>query len=388
VLTNFGEADLARGHGTRSRARHADDAPSIINIVAYGSEHSSCSIQTQLETPFIAASGIASTKMAPTVNVPRSTRATRSSTRIQTQKSQNNDLSTKPPKARSTGKVEKTRTKAKKAAKAQSAKKTAESKPKPDTDKEHAAEVEDNHASTPASTSAKSFTIDSELVNKPIVCHQYKPYTAKKTPKNPAPFVFTHGAGGTLSTPAVVNFCTGFSSTSSTPLLAFQGSSNLGARVRGFHACRAHLGSEEKDVVFGGRSMGARAAVMAATELLAEQKEKLMGRVRLMLVSYPLQGPKDVRDQILLDLPKETNVLFVIGDRDAMCPLDLLDRVREKMKARSRLIVVRRADHGMNVRPASKTQGLGEEAGRLAARWMSGAMENESDEALYVGEEE
>lgn len=126
---------------------------------------------------------------------------------------------------------------------------------------------------------------------------------------------------------------------------------------------------------------------MAATELIAEEKENLTGRVRLVLVSYPLQGPKDVRDQILLDLPKETDVLFVIGDRDAMCPLDLLENVRGKMQARSRLVVVRGADHGMNVKPASKTQELGEQTGKVAARWRSGNMENES-ETLFIGDED
>lgn len=132
--------------------------------------------------------------------------------------------------------------------------------------------------------------------------------------------------------------------------------------------------------------MGARAAVMAATELIVAEEEKLVGTVRLVLVSYPLQGPKDVRDQILLDLPKETDVLFVIGDRDAMCPLDLLEGIRARMKARSRLVVVRGADHGMNIRPASKTRELGEETGRVAARWVSGE-ENEG-ETVYVGEED
>ena len=132
--------------------------------------------------------------------------------------------------------------------------------------------------------------------------------------------------------------------------------------------------------------MGARAAVMAATELVAAEEGTLVSRLRLVLVSYPLQGPKDVRDQILLDLPKETDVLFVIADRDAMCPLDLLEGVRVRMEARSRLVVVRGADHGMNIRPASKTQELGEETGRVAARWINGE-ENEG-ETLYVGEED
>ncbi|KAF3042067.1 hypothetical protein E8E11_006578 [Didymella keratinophila] len=323
--------------------------------------------------------------MAP--NIQRSERTTRSSTRSQTQKSRDDNSSTKPLKVKGTGKIDKKPKKATKNEKAKKAKEAVESKKEPDTNNERTSSAKDKHDSTSPSTSATSFTIDSDLVNKPIVCHQYAPSTSKPQPNAATPFIFTHGAGGTISAPAVVNFCTGFSSISSTPLLAFQGSSNLGARVRGFHACRAHLGSEEKDVVFGGRSMGARAAVMAATELVAEGEGKLAGRVRLMLVSYPLQGPKDVRDQILLDLPKEMEVLFIIGDRDAMCPLELLGEVRRKMEAKSRLVVVRGADHGMNVRPTSMTQELGEETGVAAARWMSSDIESEG-ETLFIGNED
>jgi predicted alpha/beta-hydrolase family hydrolase len=124
--------------------------------------------------------------------------------------------------------------------------------------------------------------------------------------------------------------------------------------------------------------MGARAAVMAATE----DDEKV---VELVLVSYPLKGPKDdIRDQILKDLPASIRVLFVIGDRDAMCPLDMLDEVRKKMKAKSQLVVVRGADHGMHVKPASMEKEYGEETGRIAAEWISG---NVKEEVVYIGEE-
>ena len=107
----------------------------------------------------------------------------------------------------------------------------------------------------------------------------------------------------------------------------------------------------------------------------------------MVFVSYPLQGPNGVRDQILLDLPREMEVLFVVGDRDAMCPLELLEEVRVKMKAKSRLVVVRGADHGMNARPAHKTKELGEETGRVAAKWLCGEVGNEGV-TIYVGEEE
>lgn len=138
--------------------------------------------------------------------------------------------------------------------------------------------------------------------------------------------------------------------------------------------------------------MGARAAVIAATELHTQVQEQQRGQetgveAKLVLVSYPLQGPKDVRDQILLDLPEGFEVLFIVGDRDAMCPLELLDEVRAKMRGKSRVVVVRGADHGMDVRPKSQTREVGEETGRVAARWLSGEIESEG-EVLNVGDEE
>jgi predicted alpha/beta-hydrolase family hydrolase len=196
--------------------------------------------------------------------------------------------------------------------------------------------------------------------------------------------IFTHGAGGTLSAPAVVNFCTGFAT--ALPVLAFQGSMNLGSRVKGFHACIEYLKEQSKkesgSLVLGGRSMGARAAVMAASEILETRPED--GKIDIILVSYPLKGPKDTRDQILLDLPASVNVLFIIGDRDSMCPLDLLGQVQSKMRAKSQLAIVRGADHGMHTRPAKLEKEMGEETGRIAADWVAG---RSRDEVVYIGEE-
>lgn len=121
--------------------------------------------------------------------------------------------------------------------------------------------------------------------------------------------------------------------------------------------------------------MGARAAVMAATEYLAVATESTV-ELKLVLVSYPLKGPKeDVRDQILLDLPDSVRVLFVIGDRDAMCPLDLLDATRGKMVAKSQLVIVKGADHGMHVK--GDEINVGEETGLRASEWVSERMEAE-----------
>jgi predicted alpha/beta-hydrolase family hydrolase len=211
--------------------------------------------------------------------------------------------------------------------------------------------------------------------------------------------IFTHGAGGTLSADAVVNFCTGFSEY--LPVLAFQGSMNLKARTKGFHACIEEVHSSQetaqkrkpkernrrKRMLLGGRSMGARAAVIAASEHLAEQDhEQEDMSIQLILVSYPLQGPKDdLRDQILLDLPESISILFIIGDKDAMCPFDLLNETRSKMVAKSQVVVVRDADHGMNIKPASATKEVGESTGRVAAWWVEGDLKAD---VQYIGRQE
>jgi predicted alpha/beta-hydrolase family hydrolase len=240
--------------------------------------------------------------------------------------------------------------------------------------------------------SASTLSIHSDLTKTPVQCHIYRAPTQHK-PTSESTLIFTHGAGGTLSAPAVTHFCTGYAS--ALPILAFQGSANLGARVKAFRACHAHLRRQQmngedregRDVLFGGRSMGARAAVMAAAELMGSDGGGAGGekmKVRLVLVSYPLVGLKgELRDGILLDLSDEVDVLFVSGERDAMCPLSRLEEVRGKMTARSRLVVVRGADHGMHTRPAGLEKEVGEETGRRAAEWVVGKMD---EDELYVGE--
>ncbi|KAJ4302755.1 hypothetical protein N0V90_001645 [Kalmusia sp. IMI 367209] len=217
---------------------------------------------------------------------------------------------------------------------------------------------------TPESTIPVTLTIEHDSLKKPITCHQY---TTQSKPDFAIPTaVFTHGAGGTLSAPAVVNFCTGYATYSD--ILAFQGPMNLKARVKGFHACISHLHKKGENLVLGGRSMGARAAALAATEVLASKPEC---RISLVLESYPLQSGDAIRDMELLSLPSGVRVLFIIGEKDSMCPLDMLEGVREKMKADSRRVVVRGADHSMHVKgvSAEEEKMLGMEAGVYAAGW-------------------
>ena len=116
--------------------------------------------------------------------------------------------------------------------------------------------------------------------------------------------------------------------------------------------------------------MGARAAVMAATE----------ETTHLVLVSYPLHTDKEVRDQILLDLPGDLKVIFVSGDGDAMCDLERLEEVRARMKCETWRVVVQGADHGMNVKPKAGTMEVGKMVGEVVAKWVKG-----SDDSLREG---
>lgn len=189
--------------------------------------------------------------------------------------------------------------------------------------------------------------------------------------------IFTHGAGGSLQAEAVVNFVYGFASNDTMPtILCFRGNMNLPSRVKMFNSVLEARNDSLKQearlspICLGGRSMGARAAVMAATK----------DTTHLALVSYPLHTNKEVRDQILLDLPASMKVVFVSGSHDQMCDLERLENARRQMKCKTWIIVVQGADHGMNVRPKSATRKVGRMTGALVAAWL-----DRCDEKLTEG---
>lgn len=97
----------------------------------------------------------------------------------------------------------------------------------------------------------------------------------------------------------------------------------------------------EGRVILIGKSMGSRVGCHVS---LAEKVSALV------CLGYPLCGggnPAKLRDQVLRELT--TPVLFVQGTRDSLCPLDLLERVREQMKAPNELYVVDQGDHSLLV---------------------------------------
>jgi predicted alpha/beta-hydrolase family hydrolase len=111
-------------------------------------------------------------------------------------------------------------------------------------------------------------------------------------------------------------------------------------------------------IVLIGKSMGGRIGCHVAVELAKEGVPAAERPVALVCLGYPLVAPGGaVRDEVLLQL--ETPVLFVQGTRDAMCPLERLAGVREKMTAPSELHVVEGGDHSLKASAAAlRAQGL------------------------------
>lgn len=95
-------------------------------------------------------------------------------------------------------------------------------------------------------------------------------------------------------------------------------------------------------VLLAGKSMGGRVGCH-----LAADDPTVAGAV---CFGYPLAagGNRDkLRDEVLLAL--QVPVLFLQGTRDKLCPLDLLDDVRQRMVTPSTLHVVEAGDHGLQV---------------------------------------
>jgi predicted alpha/beta-hydrolase family hydrolase len=97
-----------------------------------------------------------------------------------------------------------------------------------------------------------------------------------------------------------------------------------------------------------GKSMGGRIGCHVSLE------ENVDG---LVCLGYPLCGMGNrtkLRDEVLRALTMP--ILFVQGTRDALCPLDLLERVRAEMKAPNLLHVVEGGDHSLRL-PKRQLQG-------------------------------
>lgn len=222
---------------------------------------------------------------------------------------------------------------------------------------------------------------------KPIQCAVHE---AEEVDLSKPVICLSHGAGGTMDSPAMAEWISATSQ--STSVAAFNGNMNLKSRVKHFRALVEHLQAEspERPIILGGRSMGSRAAVTLYNDTPNLNK-------RLILQSYPLrnQKPDPSRAELLRAIPEDCKVLFVIGSRDSMCPLDQLAEVRSEMKAESWLILMEGANHGMEVLGGkAATTLMRQKAGELAAEWATaetlshqkeGKLSWVEDEAQWAG---
>jgi predicted alpha/beta-hydrolase family hydrolase len=116
-------------------------------------------------------------------------------------------------------------------------------------------------------------------------------------------------------------------------------------------ALREARKDEAQAAILIGKSMGGRIGCHVALD------ESVAG---IVCVGYPLCSggdPSRLRDKVLRAL--QTRVLFVQGTRDSLCPLDLLQNIRNEMKAPSFLHVVEGGDHSLLV-PKRQLQKMGE----------------------------
>jgi uncharacterized protein len=116
--------------------------------------------------------------------------------------------------------------------------------------------------------------------------------------------------------------------------------------IAAHRAALAALGAKhDGPIVLAGKSMGGRVGCHVA----------LVDPVQAVIcLGYPLCAAGDrskLRDQVLLEL--KTPILFLQGTRDPLCPLDLLDGVRKRMRAPSTLYVVEGGDHSLIVAKAA-----------------------------------
>ncbi|XP_051938085.1 testis-expressed protein 30 isoform X3 [Hippocampus zosterae] len=143
---------------------------------------------------------------------------------------------------------------------------------------------------------------------------------------------------------------------------------NLVYRVKAYRAVWRYLKSlpnwTVKNMFFGGRSMGCRAAAALAKQLSDESEGAVQGVVCL---SFPLHPPGQThahqqRSEDLRRLPENMAVLFVSGTEDNMCDRVLFEGTLKKMSAQVDVFWLSGGSHGLKVVGRSEESVLEEQS--------------------------
>ena len=180
---------------------------------------------------------------------------------------------------------------------------------------------------------------------------------ARATPPSGAAIALGHGAGADMNSAPLIPVADGLAARGHLVLRYNFPYMDAGRKLpdppavleKAARAAAAALGREAKGPVFlGGKSMGGRMASMAAS-----RKTAIPGLAGLVFLGYPLHPagqPEKLRDRHLPAAAVAAPLLFLQGSRDALCDLDLLAPVLERLGGRATLHVVEGADHGFAVR--------------------------------------
>ncbi|CAK7335699.1 unnamed protein product [Dovyalis caffra] len=94
-------------------------------------------------------------------------------------------------------------------------------------------------------------------------------------------------------------------------------------------------------LILAGKSMGSRVSCMVAAEVDIDASA-------VICLGYPLKSMNGaVRDESLLQL--SVPVMFVQGNKDGLCPLEMLEAVCKKMKSHNELHVIDGGDHSFKI---------------------------------------